>query len=321
MKFVIIFSILISGGILRINAQQTPNNAASTDASRRITNNQETANRRFEPRRSNGEYSQNIRNLYRSTALQTIGNFYRKPTKEENKFLAADKNDLKKYEQFLHQSGTGLTKLITDRGCAEFTVVLNVSEDCLKYSMPGAGASFSFRTGNYSINRLADLTFREDGFYSSGILSHAIMVDIGDVPLEQATLQTAGLKFISDFQTVTEFEKAIEADENLTKGIENGGFFYCRNLEAKENETYVLRSVAYRGSYYRAAEGFVYDELDFDERRDVTVAFRIVRRGGESVTILWKILANQKAPEIKKISPEKLKLMESSVIAGQKDKN
>ena len=104
-------------------------------------------------------------------------------------------------------------------------------------------------------------------------------------------------------------------------GIENDGFFYCRNLEASENTTYVLRSIAYRGSYYRAIEGFVYDELDFDERRDVTVAFRIVRRDSESVTILWKILENQKSPAIKKISPEKLKLMESNTIAGQKEIN
>lgn len=321
MKIFIIFSILISGGVLCINAQQTPNDPISTDVSRRITNNQAATSRRFEPRRSNGEYSRNIRDMYRSTALQTISNLYRKPTKEESKILATDKNDLKKYEQFLRQSDTGLTKLITDRGCAEFTVVLNVSGDCLKYSMPGAGSSFSFRTRNYTINRLADLTFKEDGFYSSGVLSHAVMVNIGDVSLEQVTMQTDGLKFLNDFQTVTEFEKAIEADEFLVKGIENDGFFYCRNLEAKENATFVLRSVAYRGSYYRATEGFVYDELDFDERRDVTVAFRIVRRDSESATILWKILANQKSPAIKKISPEKLKLMESNVIAGQKDNN
>ena len=199
MKFYVMFSILVSGGILCINAQSTKQTLTAPDSSRRIENNRAATNRRFEPRRSSGEYNRNIKNLFRLTALQNIGNFYRKPTKEENKLLAADNFDLKKYGQFLRQSDTGLTRLITDRGCAEFTDVINVSGDCLKYSMPGAGSSFSFRTGNYRINRLADLNFKEDGFYSSGVLSHAIMVNVGDMALEQVTMQTKRFEIFNRF--------------------------------------------------------------------------------------------------------------------------
>jgi hypothetical protein len=218
----------------------------------------------------------------------------------------------------LRQPDTGLTKLMMDRGCAEYTSVLNVSEECRKYTMPGAGSSFSFRTGNHRVRRLSDLTYRDDGFYSLGILSHSILFNLGDIPLEQITMQTNGMKFLTDFETVTEFEKAREVDKRINDGIENGGFFYSRKAEAAENMTYVLRVVAYRGSYYRAVQGFVYDELDFDERRDVTVAFRIVRRDDESVTILWKILANQKSPAIKKPTGDKLKLQENKFMAETK---
>ena len=189
--------------------------------------------------------------------------------------------------------------------------------------MPGAGSSFSFRTENYRVRRLSDLTYREDGFYSSGILAHGIIVNIGDIPLEQVTTQTNGLKFLIDFETASDYKKAGEIDERIDDGIENNGFFYCRRVRAAENATYILRVIAYRGSYYRAMQGFVYDELDFDKRRDVLVAFRIVRRETESVTILWKILSNQKSPAIKKPSREQLKQEENKFMAEaeETDKN
>jgi hypothetical protein len=318
MKKIISFSILIFSGIISLKAQQpgaTPRTPTPAEQAQQTLRRQQETNRRFEALRSVGEYNRRINNSVRSAALQTINNIYRKPNKEESKLLAAEKDDLKRYAPFLRGSNTGLTKLMIDRGCAEYTSVLNASEECRNYSMPGAGSSFSFRTENHRIRRLADLTYRDDSFYSPGILSHSILVNIGDFPLEQITMQTNGMKFLTDFEIVTEFEKAREIDKQINDGVENGGFFYSRKAEAAENTTYVLRVVAYRGSYYRAVQGFVYDELDFDERRDVTVAFRIVRRNDESVTILWKILSNQKSPAIKKPTQNELKLEENKFLA------
>lgn len=318
MKKIISFSILICCGSIFINAQQpvaTPRTPTTAEQAKQDLRRQQESNRRFEALRSAGEYNRRINNSVRSAALQTLSNIYRKPNKEESKLLAAEKDTLKKYAQFLRGTDTGLTKLMMDRGCAEYTSVLNVSEECRKYTMPGAGSSFSFRTENYRVRRLSDLTYRENEFYSVGILSHSILVNLGDFPLEQVTMQTNGLRFLNEFETVTEFEKARETDRRISDGIESGGFFYSRRAEALENTTYVLRVIAYRGSYFRAVQGFVYDELDFDERRDVTVAFRIVRRDDESVTILWKILANQKSPAIKKPTESDLKLEENKYMA------
>jgi hypothetical protein len=317
MKKIILFSVLIFSGIVSISAQQPNPQSTPTAAeqSQRLLRDQRGSNRRFEALRNAGEYNRRVNGSVRTAALQSIGNIYRKPNKEESKLLATGKDDLKRYAPFLRQPDTGLTKLMTDRGCAEYTSVLNVSEECRKYTMPGAGSSFSFRTGNYRIRRLSDLTYREDGFYSLGILSHSILVNVGDIPLEQTTLQTDGLKFLTDFETVTDFEKAREIDTLISDGVENGGFFYSRKVEAAEDTTYVLRVIAYRGSYYRAVQGFVYDELDYDERRDVTVAFRIVRRDDESVTILWKLLVDQKSPAIKKMTQDQLKLEENKLTA------
>ena len=237
--------------------------------------------------------------LARTTAIENIRNIYRNPTQKESELLAPGKEDFETYSQILRRSDTGLLKLIGDKGCAENTKVFDVSEDCLKYSMPGAGSSYSFRAENYRIDSLADLTYINNSFQSLGIMSHGILVDVGDVPLEQISLQTKGLKYLTDFQTATDFEEVKKNDRQFLEGIKKDGFVYSRALFAKENTTYVLRSIAYRGNSYRAFQGYVYDELAFDSRKDMTVAFRIVRRDAESVTIIWKVLDSKKSPKIK----------------------
>ena len=206
MKTVIFLAFFIFGGTMSVSAQQptpsntpvpqiTPNPAEET---RRMIRQQEETNRRFDALRNGGNRANN--NLSRTLAIQNINNIYRKPTKNEFELLAPNKEDLKKYAQFLRQSNTGLLKLIADQGCAENTNVLDVSEVCLKYSMPGAGSSYSFRTENYRIRRLSDLTYADDSFQSLGILAHAILVNVGDIPLEQISLQTKGLKFLTEFK-------------------------------------------------------------------------------------------------------------------------
>ena len=318
---VVIFSVIIS-----VSAQQptppstpvpqrTPDQAEET---RRMIRQQEETNRRFDELRNSGNRANN--NLSRTLAIQNINNIYRKPTKNEFELLAPNKEDLKKYAQFLRQSNTGLLKLIDDQGCAENTIVVNASEDCLKYSMPGAGSSYSFRTENYRIRRLSDLTYTDDSFQSSGILAHAMLVNVGDIPLEQISLQTKGLKFLTEFQTVTDFDKAKEIDRQFFQGIEKDGFVYRRVLYAKENTTYILRSIAYKGSYYRAIDGFLYDELDFDKRKDVTVAFRIIRRDEESVTIIWKQLAEKDSPKVKRKDKEDSDVKENKFLAKESSK-
>jgi len=234
--------------------------------------------------------------------------FYRKPTKKELKTVEPHRQLIVKYAEFLRQSETGLTKLIPDKGCAESTRVINVSEECLKYSMPGAGSSFSFRTENYRIPRLADITYTDNGFQSSGALIHALFVNLGDVPLDEVTPETKGMKYLIDFQPEPNFEKSKEVADRLMEGITQDGFLYRRGLYTVENTTFALRSIAYGGKSMRSVKGLTYNELDFDKRRDVIVIFRIVEKENDgSITILWKKLQEKDSPEIKK---EKRETME-----------
>jgi hypothetical protein len=237
-----------------------------------------------------------------SIMQKLIRPLYRKPSKEELEAVEPDAELFDKYAGFLRQENTGLTKLINDKGCAENAKVIVASSDCLKYTMPGAGSSFSFRAQTYRLSRLADVTFTDKSFQASGIFIHGIFVNIGDIPLEKVTLETAGLKYLTDFAPETDYEKSKEIDRQLIKGVKSDGFLYRRGLYIVEDTTFVLRSIAYNGKYMRSASGVTYNELDFDKRKDVIAAFRIVEKDADgNVTILWKVLQQKDAPELKPV--------------------
>ena len=220
---------------------------------------------------------------------QAIVPLYRKPSKKELKLIEPDEDLRVKYAEFLRQPNTGLIKLINDKGCAENTKIVVATEDCLKYTMPGAGSSYSFRVETYRLPRLSDITFTDNSFQAEGILLHGIFVNIGDITLEKVSLQTAGMKFLTDFAPETDFDKAKIVDAQLSVGIKKDNFIYRRALYAVENTTFALRSIAYDGKSLRALRGVVYNEFEFDKRRDVIVVFRIVQKDAAgNATILWK---------------------------------
>lgn len=236
----------------------------------------------------------------RKNAILSIEALYRKSTRDELELLAPDKEAFNRYAAFLRQPNTGLVKLAADKGCANDTKVVVGSTECAPYTMPGAGNSYSFRVRDYRIPRISDLTFTSRSFEARGILQQGIFVNVGDVSLDNVTLETRGLRYLVDFAPEADRNKALENERKFTKGVTDNGFVYRRNIDALENTTYVLRSIAYRGKYVRSVLGMDYDEMGFDKRKDVIIAFRIVQRHVDgSVTILWKRLAERDSPKIK----------------------
>lgn len=233
-------------------------------------------------------------------AREAIENIYRKPTSEELKLLAPSGEDAAKYAVFLKQKNTGLIKLVSDTGCADNPYILEAAGNCQKYTMPGAGASYSFRVENYRIPKLADLTLKDGFFLTSGTILQGILVKLGDVPLSEITLQSDGLQFLDKFKPEKDYDKLVKMSERINKGIDQNGFHYDSSSAVLENTTYALRSVAYKGKIPRSVNGFVYDEAARDKRKDVIVAFRVIRKSDDgSVTILWKKLAEKKSPKLK----------------------
>ena len=132
-----------------------------------------------------------------------------------------------------------------------------------------------------------------------GVLVRGILVDVGDVALDQVSLESSGMKFLRDYRLTSDVEEAVEADNELLTGVTIDGFTYSRGAVTRPDSTYLLRSAAYRGSLYRAYEGISYDEFKFDKRRDIIVAFRIARSDVDgTITIIWRELDNRQSPSI-----------------------
>lgn len=238
--------------------------------------------------------------IYRINAINKyVRPLYRNPTKDELEKVMPDRDLVEKYGDFLSFPKTGLTTLVADSGCADNTNIISAEKKCLKYTMPGGGSSFSFRVKNYRIPRLADITFTRNSFQATGALLHGIFVNLGDVPIGAASLETNGMEVLRRFRPTSEFKSAKRTDEILSRGFVKNGLAYRRALFIKENTTFALRSIAYRGVLYKSVSGYTYNELVFDKRRDVIVVFRIVRIHDEGkITILWKELQNMKSPKL-----------------------
>ena len=232
--------------------------------------------------------------------LDPKSGIYRKPGKEEIQALAVDDSVVAKYAAFLKEPDTGIVKLNANSDCVSDTGTITASEKCLPFKMPGAGIAYSFRTESYRIPRLADLILHEGIFKTGGAFQQVMIVNLGDIPIEGVTMGTNGLKFLFESKPVKDSDEFTRNEEAIIKGIERDGFLYRKGEHVKENSTYALRSIAYRGKYIRSIDNITYDELDFDRRRDVLIAFRVAEKDpAGNVTIVWKRLKDVESPKLK----------------------
>lgn len=252
--------------------------------------------------------SESDRLAARVVRLQSmLGPLYRKPGAKETASLVPEASLVQRYSLLLRSEGTGIVRLAPDRGCVYSEKVVSAAEECLKYSFPGAGNSFSFRTEGYRLRHLADITYADDKLRITGIFMHGIAVDLGDVPIESASLSTDGIHYLTSFVPSTAADDVAVIDTNLSRGVKVGDFVYSKEVDPMVNRTYAIRAVAYRGKVVRSAGGIRYNELDYDKRRDVTVVFRVLEISKDGITFVWRKLADTEPPRIKMPNAEEKK--------------
>lgn len=216
---------------------------------------------------------------------------------KQKKLLLPEPADSAKYAAFLGQPGTGLVKLFADLGCEENANILRADAKCLNF-VPNS-ATYSFREREYTTEYLADIRLEKDALVSDGVLAQGIMVALGKIPLENVALDSAGMNFLVGYQPEPKTIAAYRQFVEITKGINSGGFLYKNTLPAAVDTTYALRVIAYRGRFWQAFRGFKINVLDGDERADLTLAFRVVRKSEDgSYILLWKELQRKVAPKL-----------------------
>lgn len=304
MKNLLVLLVLFTLSSIGIYSQVTRNPQATprpvfTQQTQRQLNRSRDINRRSENIRLAEDFP--VKNDEdRAIFLKNIQPLYRESTDAELDFIAPNSEDTEAYAESLKKKNTGLIKLVNDQGCASNTNVVDASPKCEGYTMPGAGSSYSFRFGDYRMFKLSDLNFKNDRFESLGVLTHGMMVNLGDIPLEDISTNTKGMKYLVKLKPAKDFNKAAEIAKDLTTGIKDDGFTYASILPVQNQSTYALRAIAYRGEALKVVEGLLFNELEMDKREDIIVIFRVVRlHPNEDVTILWKQLESSKSPELK----------------------
>lgn len=257
--------------------------------------------------------------MRRAIGAKKIEPLYRKPTASELEFLKVEENLKDKYKQFLSQKNTGIFTLMPDLGCANDTKVVVATGICLQLTLPGAGASYSFRKNMYRLKRLADISFTDNQFLSKGKYAQGIIGNLGDVDIEKISLDSQGVKEINEFVPEKEKELIGTQYKKLEKGVIVNNILFSNKLKAVENSTFILRNVAYDTKHYTAIDGvWTYNEFEFDKRTDVLVAFRVLKKNEDgSLVILWKKLAERKSPKVIFPSEKVRKNNQSKFLKGK----
>ncbi len=224
--------------------------------------------------------------------------FKKRISRQQKKMLSPDAADLSRYADFLRNPKTGLIKLFPDLGCEENANVVRADEICLN-QIP-MSAFYSFRESEHTTDFLSDIRLENDVLVSDGLLTQGILVALGKTPLESVTPTSSGLKFLTEFKPELKSEEALKQTFQLIKGIKSNGYLYRKALPAREEMTYALRVVAYRAKFIQTVRGFLFNMLEGDDRVDVTIAFRLLKKDAATgtYTLLWKELARQEAPKI-----------------------
>lgn len=283
---------------------------------------QSELNRRRENRRWELRQQQTMRELERSKSLgiRSPNAAREKPlTKEEIKsidaLLAPSVEDSEKYKTFLKGSKTGLFRLFPNIRC-ETKNLVRVDGACENF-VPG-GSTFSFRrkthgavdfyTETRDLFYFYDLRLDGDDLLTDASLAQGIMVPLGDIPLDAVSLDSNGMRFLNDFKAEVDNEKVRKQFAEIAGVVQADDFYYSKRVRAVENTTYALRVIAY-GTQTKIAfrrqrddsrRGFLkFLKVNTDKRVDVTIAFRVIRKDpNKSVSILWKELKRENAPEI-----------------------
>lgn len=206
--------------------------------------------------------------------------------------------DTRQFAAFLKQPDTGIVRLQSGDVCISNRLVIQADSTCPN-NIIGKATLYSFRENDYRAKALSDIFFSENKFSSPGVFTLGVFANLGNVPIENLTLASNGIKQLTELQPALDKAEVEKQYVTLTTGVQIGDYIYKREVEAKENSSFVLRTIAYKGKVFQGTGVGKINILANDPRNDVTVVFRIVRKHDDgSVTLLWKELDRKPSPKI-----------------------
>jgi hypothetical protein len=215
--------------------------------------------------------------------------------------MTPNPEDVAKYREFLKQDDTGIFRLYSDYDCTSKGLI-SVADGCA--NQVHNGSQHSFRGSNYFF----DIKYNHGNLVGIGFFSHDILADLGDVSLEELTVDSRGVNYLNSLAPANAFKAAGEQFRKIAVGFESDGVRFSRSVVPQLDHTYAMRIIAFdnKDPLWSRMTGrnpdplvWKFKSVQSDRRTDVIVAFRIVRLEQDgNVTLLWKRLSSKKAPVI-----------------------
>ncbi len=225
------------------------------------------------------------------------------------KKYVAPKSDVRsKFESFLKLSNTGISRLLPPAVCqfdsSEKSLKLEkIIERCPNSFIPGGARYFSFRKKDYVPQAWADIGFSDKWLFSFGIFNQGILVNLGDIPIDEVALSSTGMKHLAEMRPAAELSASDKQFGEYDDGVSVDGFLYGHVLPIELNRTYGIRVVAYKVDYEQkiavGSRTVTLQPLATDKRDDVIVAFRVVDFDiNNGVTLVWRELNRKDSPKL-----------------------
>ena len=215
-----------------------------------------------------------------------------KLSKESKKRLKLEENEFAAYRDFLKQKKTGIFKLLTFPVCTENQGEKEKKKCLTEFAaISQQASSYSFRAKEYNSMPFADLSLRSGYLLTAPYMAFSLMVDLGDVPLDDLAIDSEGIKYLAEYKIPEALSDANEQISAFNKSVEVGKHRYFRGMAVSENRTFAIRSSGYITKI---------PILRGEKTEDVLTVFRIVQKDSDgSVTILWKELKRQDGINLK----------------------
>jgi hypothetical protein len=247
---------------------------------------------------------------------EKFGKLTEKEKKKIEALRAPNPEDIAAYKDFLAQPNTGIVRLLPGYNC-ESKYVVRVDGNCVNM-VPGS-SFHRFRNDALS----GDILYMDGALIAEGFFSNSIMTGLGNISLNDVSLTTSGMKFLTEFSPTADLPDVKKQYSEISKGIITGNYAYSNRLAALPDMTYGLRIVAYRNGnnvmkrinrdrimgIEPAADSrnVMFLALKEDTRIDLTLSFRIIRKDTDgSITLIWKELSRKDSPEI--VFPDNVEL-------------
>lgn len=235
-------------------------------------------------------------NLGRRNAIRRAAPVFGAPrprlTREQKRMLEPAPDLRAAHADSLALSETGMIRLLPFAECDSGRTVSAAAECLDKPPIAGSGSFYSFRRRTHEAGGWSDIHLR-DGVLYTGFANAVIgmIAELGDVPVASVNPSDPPVSEIAAFAPASEVSRAREQYARIKTGFPVGASRVAAALPARQNTTYVLRSIAYR-------RGDIFDSEM--KRTDVTILLRIVSAEPDgALTILWRELRRQKSPKLK----------------------